>query len=383
MLGLGLLLMVRQKTGSYAEAGLAAGALSFGNACGLLLQGVLIDRHGPARVVLAAAALSPAALLTLTAAVPHRPAPAVLAALAAAAGATIPAVLTAMRVLCPRVLPDLPTRAAAYALLGTVFQTAMVLGPLLVAALTRTGNPALPLLTAAALTTVSGAVFATAPAVRRRLPRRPPITPAASPTDPPQFRPRRTRVPAQPGVHTLVLGSVGGGVATGMLTVAVAAAEPVLAGLLFAAFSAGELLGGLAYGGRDWSLPARRRLLLGQCGMAASIALLATVAGHGRLMIPVMALIGSLAAPVAIANSALLDDVVQEGSLARAYTVLVAAGLVGMAAGSAAAGRLGGHARATFLLAAGALAAAFLWTLLRRDSLRTAAQRPQRSSGPR
>ena len=174
------------------------------------------------------------------------------------------------------------------------------------------------------------------------------------------------------GVATLVLGSLGGGVATGMLTVALAAALPTLAGPLFAAFAAGELLGGLAYGGRAWRLPARSRLLLGQCGMAGSFAVLAAVAGHGWLMLPVTVLIGALAAPVSIANSALLDDVVASGSLARAYTVLVAAGLLGVAAGSTLAGQTAGHVRATLLLAAGVLVLVAAWSGTRRRTLAAA-----------
>jgi hypothetical protein len=60
---------------------------------------------------------------------------------------------------------------------------------------------------------------------------------------------------------------------------------------------------------------------------------------------------------------------VPTSSLARAYTVLVAAGLLGMAAGSAAAGQLGNNTRTTLAAAAATLTATSLWTLHRRHTL--------------
>jgi hypothetical protein len=357
MLGLGLLLLVRHATHSYAEAGAAVGALSLGNAAGLLLQGRLIDRYGPAPVLLTAAVTGPPLLVGLMSAVTtHHAAPLVIA-LAAAGGATLPATVTGMRVLWPRLVSGPAPRAAAYALLGTLFQVAMVLGPLLVSALQTTIGVTLVLPVAAALATAGGILFAAAPAARAWRPdRRPQPHPAGAGA-------------VEAGVVTLVVGSFGGGLATGMLTVALAAARPTLAGLLFAAFSAGELLGGLAYGGRAWRLPAPSRLLFGQCGMAGSVAVLAGAAGYAWLMLPVTTLIGALTAPVSIANSALLDDVVASGSLARAYTVLVSAGLLGMAAGSAAAGQTAGDVRATLLVAAGVLVLVAVWSGGRRRTL--------------
>ena len=66
-----------------------------------------------------------------------------------------------------------------------------------------------------------------------------------------------------------------------------------------------------------------------------------------------------------------LDDVAATGTLTRAYTTMVAAGLIGAAAGSAAAGMLGatGDARPVLLLAAAALAAVACWTLARTRTL--------------
>jgi MFS family permease len=352
MLTVGLLLVVRQATGSPAEAGAAAGALSLGNAAGLLLQGRLIDRYGPAPVLLTAAALCPVFLVTLTATMAT---PYLTPVLAVASGAALPATVTGMRVLGPHLFAGPATRDAAYALLATLFHIAMVLGPLLVSALFTGIGPAVVLPVAAALATAGGLLFAASPAARATRPgARPPV---------------HRRMPG-PGVVTLLLGSAGAGVGTGLLTIALSGNGPALAGLLFAALSAGELLGGLAYGGRAWRMPTRSRLVLGLGGLSGSLALLApATTGAAWLMLPVVALVGALAAPVAIANSALLDDIVHSGSLGRVYTVMVAAGLTGIAVGTAVAGRITGDGRATVLSAAGVLAAVTAWTHARRGTL--------------
>jgi MFS family permease len=55
--GLGLLLAVKDRTGSLAQAGVVAGAFGFGNALGIFVQGRLIDRFGQSRVLVPAAAV--------------------------------------------------------------------------------------------------------------------------------------------------------------------------------------------------------------------------------------------------------------------------------------------------------------------------------------
>ncbi|HEX8345400.1 MAG TPA: hypothetical protein VF657_11810, partial [Actinoplanes sp.] len=65
--------------------------------------------------------------------------------------------------------------------------------------------------------------------------------------------------------------------------------------------------------------------------------------------------------------SALLDDVTPTGSLARAYTVMVAVGLIGVAAGSALGGTLSTAigARSVLLISGGVLGVVALWTTVR------------------
>jgi MFS family permease len=365
MLGLGALLLVRSTTGSFAAAGVVSGAFSIGNAVGLVPQGRLIDRYGQTRVLVIGGLLCPAALVGFIAATTlHEPLP-VSALLAVLAGATLPPTTSSMRVLWPRLVTDPALRTTAYTVMATQFQVAMVAGPLLVSALVLAGGPAVAVLVAAGFAGAGGLTFAAAPASRRSY--------------------RRTAAPAAvsrrwlgAGMYTLLVAGFAAGVASGMMTVSVPAVAAAhrstpLAGLLFAALSAGELLGGFVYGARGWRLRTVRRLVIGQAAAALCIGGLALLTGTPAGMLAAMLAVGASLAPTAIASSALLDDIAPAGSLARAYTTLVAVGLLGLAAGSATGGTLGAAlgARLVLLLAGGVFGLATLWTVIRTYTIPT------------
>jgi MFS family permease len=96
MLTVGALTLVTSATGSYAVGGTAAGAVGIGSALGAPVLGLLADRWGQRPVLLTAAALNAAAVLTLIAAASVMAAadgfPAAVLAAASAAGASCPQV---------------------------------------------------------------------------------------------------------------------------------------------------------------------------------------------------------------------------------------------------------------------------------------------------
>ena len=369
MLGLGVLLLVHSTTGSFATAGLVAGAFSIGNAVGLVTQGHCIDRYGQTRVLVVSGLLCPAALLGFVAcATLHAPVP-VSATLAVSAGVGLPATTSSLRVLLPQLIVDPALRNTAYAVLATQFQIAMVVGPLLVSALVLAGGPAFAVLAAAGFACGGGLLFAAAPASRR----------SRLAVDVPAVV-RRGWLSA--GMVTLLVAGFGGGAASGMMTVsvpAVAAGHGLapLVGLLFAALSAGELLGGLVYGGRPWRLPTFHRLVVGQAAAAMGMVAVAVSTQTPARMLAAMFAVGACVAPTFIASSALLDDIAPTGSLARAYTVMIAVGLIGVAAGSAFGGTLTITlgARLVLLISGGVLGAVALWTTVRMRSLNVAPRR--------
>ncbi len=358
MLGLSVLLLVQAETGSPAPAGAVAAAVAAGNALGLALQGALLDRWGQTPVLVGAAFVGPAALLGVVVATVHHAPLTVVAAGAALAGGSIPATTSSMRLLWPRLVTDETLRPTAYALLATQFQIALIVGPVLVSWLVFTRGPVAAVLGAAGLSGAGGLLFAAAPASRRW---------------------RRSTVDNLPaggwlssGVRALLVAAFAGGVSSGVVIVAVpAAVRSAFVGVLFAALALGELLGGLAYGVRGGSLP--RRLVAGQVATGIGIAGLAVVAPHRAGMVALMFAVGAATAPVGITASALLDHVAPPTGLARAYTVMVAAGLVGIAAGNWAGGWLSATSgpRTTLLLAAAVMLAGAGWTATTRPALAT------------
>lgn len=368
MLSLGVLLLIQSKTGSFAQAGLVSGALSAGNGLGLIIQGRLIDRHGQTAVLIVTGVLCGSALIMLTLAATSATPVAVLVLLGGLAGASIPAVITSMRILIPELVSAPDLRTTGYALLGTQFQLAMIAGPLVVSALLLVATPAYAVLAAAGLAVVGGLVFAVTPASRRWQPTRPALRPDDARVGP--------LAVLTPGLLTLVVANFGAGLAGGLASVAIPATAVAngvesLAGLLFAAQSAGDIVGGFVYGGRRWRLPVSHRLMVCQSAIVVGTGLLALLTGHPLGMFLLMFGMGLAQAPAGIASSMLLDVVARKGALGVSYTSMVAAGLAGIAIGSSSGGVLE-KATSTWVLfavAAGTTASALGQTYWRRRTL--------------
>lgn len=374
MLTLGVLLLIQSTTDSFTRAGLASGALSIGNAIGLVVQGRLIDRHGQTIVLVVGGLLCGSCFVLLPiAAEAHAPFGLAIG-LAATGGASIPAVNTSMRVLLPKLLPQQEIRTTAYALLGTQFHLAMITGPLVVSALLMVANPTYAVTIAGVLATVGSVLFASTPASRGWRPAAP------SGDEPGSEGASDLRATLTPGLLTLLIAGFGSGIATGLVNVAVPAVAvsygaASLAGLLFAAQSIGDLLGGIVYGGRTWRLPVRHRLVCCQLVGATGCVLLAVTAGSPDalvlLMFPLMFGTGLFQAPAGIVSSQLLDDVARAERLGRSYTSIVASMLLGLAGGNAIGGALGDVATewTLFATAACVLAAVASSTFVRRATL--------------
>src|SRR4051794_41525046 len=124
MFGLGILLLARDATGSFAEAGRVVGAFSVANALGAVAQGRLMDRLGQTRVLRAAAAGHVPALAALVIAANAGAPTWVLALCALCGGATLPQGPPPMRSLWGAPVEGPVQRGTAYALGSIVFQGA-------------------------------------------------------------------------------------------------------------------------------------------------------------------------------------------------------------------------------------------------------------------
>jgi MFS family permease len=360
MLNLSVLLLVRLHSHSFTAAGIVAGALDLGSGAGLVAQAAWIDRRGPSRV-LAAAGLTCAASLAALAAAADGPTW-LTAALAFAGGASVPGTPTAVRALCTTLVADPELRVTAYAMLAMASTSAAILGPLLVSVLLAGGAAAAVLVTAM-LAAATGVVYALAPASRHQV--------------------RQARVPrwrlrslGTPGMRTLTVASAANGMVLGMLGVAVPALAlsrhaTALAGELSAVCAAGDLAGGVFYGGRSWPLPLRTRLVAALLALAASYAALGAVLDDIAAVAAGMAVFGAAEAITAITLTALIPHVAPHGAHTESYAVIISASLAGTAAGNLVGGTLVGvGVRLVFLAAAFGAVVAAAWAVARRHTLR-------------
>ena len=328
---LALILSVEAWTGSLSLAGSITALFTLGNAIGLTVQGVLIDRLGDRTVVVTAGLLSGLTLGTV-ALFGDSFSTILLGVSVLIAGVSVPAITTAVRRSLPLLTTDPAVRSAGYAALSVAFQLAFAVGPLLVSlAVLVTGRATTALLVAAAMIVTAAVIFAVA-------------VPAQHPARAEAGVPR-------PGITTLrpLLALYGvaacTGMATGMTTVAVpavtqAAGLVVVAGLAFGASAIGDVIGAIVFGSRAWPLTQRQQLsvaLLAAAGVAVLVFLSSELLW---LLVLVIGIGGAVGAPVAIRLSSLLDELARPATLGRAYAVLVSVGLVAAAAGTTMAGQL-------------------------------------------
>ncbi len=151
MFTLAILLLARDATGSFADAGRIVGAFGLANALGAVAQGRMMDRLGQPRVLRAAAAVHVPALDVLVAAAEADASGWALGLCAAAGGVSLPQLPSAMRSLWGALVRDEEQRDTAYALVSIVFEVSVVTGPALVALIVALASPGVAVLVAAAL----------------------------------------------------------------------------------------------------------------------------------------------------------------------------------------------------------------------------------------
>ena len=191
MYGLGILLLARDASGSFAEAGRVVGAFGLANAIGAVAQGRLMDRLGQPGVLRVAAVAHAATLGALVVAAAEDAPAWVLALCAAGGGASLPQAPAAMRSVWGALVEDEEQRQTAYALVSIMFEVAVVTAPVLVALLVALASPSAAVLVAAAMCAGGGLGFAATArlaALARRAPRGRLARPALGPGDRPSSR---------------------------------------------------------------------------------------------------------------------------------------------------------------------------------------------------
>ncbi|WP_203655270.1 MFS transporter [Actinocatenispora rupis] len=352
MTTLATLMLLQAATGSYAFAGLAAGAQGVAVTVGGPAVGTLADRLGH-RAVLVAVPVADLAAVGLLLAATGLGRAAMLAA-AVLVGLTQPQVGPLVRVRWSRLLrargvPGLVPTALSYE--AAADETSFVLGPALVGLLTPLPGP---FGTATAPTAGVGLLLAAATvpfAARYCRPARP--GPAHAEAGGGRLR---RRALGGMVVAMVSMGAVFGAVQTGVTAYARDLAQPELAGLVYAEFGIGSALAGAACAWLPSAFTLRRRYLVFAGALLAGTVCLAAGARLGAVEVAV-AVASVTVAPYMTCLYALTEQLAPPSRATTAMTVLCAGGPLGTAAGQALAGVLAERYGAAGAFAAAPLAA--------------------------
>lgn len=322
VLGLPLLLLAEDATGSYAGAGAASAAFGAGIALFAPTRGRLIDRWGARRALPPLLAGHTASLAALA----FADAGWLAVAACAVSGASAPSLPAAMRVEWQRLLEG-PRLQVAYAFEAMAQVSVFVVGPVLAGIGVAAAGARTTMLVSCAVALVGGNAFA----VLSRAGGAPEVAGAT--------RPIRLR-----GVRTLVVATLLSDVALGAFDVGVVAfadarGHPAAGGYMLAIFSLSSVAGGAFYGTRTWRMGPGRRLAVIMATGALATAPLALA--DSILVLAALLLVAGLpfAAQFTAATQA-LDEVTPPGVGAEAYNWLSTANSIGFALGCLLAGIL-------------------------------------------
>jgi hypothetical protein len=348
---IGIVLVVREHTGSAALAGAVAGAVSIAAGLARPVQGRLMDRRGLVRLNALCGIVHPAALIAIVVVSVDDGSHALLLVLGVAAGLALPPVSTAMRVAWGEAAGD-EDRTAAYSMVYLIQELSLLVAPLVFAAMTAATSAAAGLIAVAALSAVGTIAFAVS------------VRSVRTVHEAPQRRGSLLRI----GRMRLLLGAAGcvgamiGGIQVGVPTLATAHHKPAVAGVLIAMLSIGGIAGAAAYGARSWTAGAGSRLLSLTSVVAVCAAVM--VAAQGLVVVGLLLLVFGLALnPVLTTLSLLVDRLTAEPTAAEAFGWLstgIAAGTGGAAAIAGVLVQHGDSARPAFAVTAVAAVAAVL-----------------------
>ena len=372
MAGLGIVLLINQRTGSFTEAGVMSAAYVLSAAAFAPWQGRLADRFGQAPVlwvVGATYALGIAAFLLVVDAGWSAPWPQLCAVLA---GLSTPQTGSMVRARWSHAIHDRTELNTAFSIEAVIDEIVFIVGPVLVTFLTFQ------------VADVSGLVFAGAAATLGSW-----ALALQRGTAPPPGGQRTRSGPTinWPGLWPLVAVSVALGVIFGSAEVIIAAfteeqGRKGAAGIVLAVWAAGSLVAGVAVGALPQAADPLRRvrasiLVLGV--LFAPMVLLSSI----PLLAIAMFLGGFMISPTLIALVQLVERTVPPSRLTEALTWTTTGMAVGVAPGAAVVGAvIDGHgASAGFLvpLAAGLVGAIVAWIAPAADTSGRMVTAPPRS----
>jgi len=363
--GLAVILFLRETTGSFATAGLVAGALALGAGMGAPAAARLVDRKG-AIWLLPLAAGHAAAILGLWGLGEIGAPAAALVAIGLAAGATFPPSGAVLRSRWPELLDGDPELVrGAYAFDSVTIEISFVSGPLITGALVAISGPEAGLAVSSVLVVVGTLLFLS------RLPDRRRAIPATEHNG--GLGPLRSPALRMIALTTIPVGFCIGTIEVTLPAFSEEAGDAALAGVLLALWSLASGVGGLIFGARQ----SRRELLDTYLliGLVFPLACLPMLAASSPLSMGLLVLLaGAPIAPLIATRNELISLVAPSGTATEAFTWLMTALIAGLSLGTAIAGAViesAGWPEAVLVGVAVAGVGA-LMTFARRGSLRPA-----------
>ncbi|MFJ8078798.1 MFS transporter [Streptomyces sp. NPDC096176] len=352
-----IVLFTRAEGGSYTLAGVLAAVYGLATAVGQPLLGRAVDLFGQPRVQLPAAVVSALGMFLLAAAGTGS----LLVAYAAVivAGLFTPPLEGGLRALWPSVLGREDRVHRAYAMDAVAQEIMFTVGPLLVTLLVSLWSPGAALF----VINVIGVVGALSVVM-------------SQPSRDWRSAPREAHwlgALRSPGLLALLGAFFFVGMALGSITVAgVAYADDhgreAVYGWLMAALGLGALVGGVAYGARQWAGPPERRLRIIVGLLAVGYLPLILTPGVAA-MTALAAVAGVFLAPAIACAFIVVDRHAPRGTVTEAFSWLVTTFGVGAAVGTAVAGpavEIGGTAWSFAVAGAGGIAALLVLTATQR-----------------
>lgn len=328
MLGLGIVLLVKDTTGSYGIAGAVSAAMAVALSVVGPQTGRLADRYGQAAVLVPGALLHGISVAALVICAKADAPTWTLFVTAVAAGASVPQIGSMVRARWVAKLEGQPLLPTAFAFESVTDEFTFVVGPVVATFLATGIDPGFGLAVVAVLTVVGSLAFAaqrsTAPARRTA-------------TDTPHSSAIRVA-----GVKVLVgafvsIGAVFGSIQVSITAFAEESGRAGLAGALYAVFAGGSLIAGAVYGAMAWRGTAERRLTATFAALAVGTAPL-WVVPNIAVMVPVALVCGLALAPTIITGYTLVEGLVAADAKTEAFTWLTGAIGLGLAFGSTFAG---------------------------------------------
>lgn len=327
MVGFAMLMFLREALGSFALAGSAVGINFVAAAIAAPVQGRLIDRHGPRRILAVTSVVSPLALTALLYTANSAAPFAIIAIAAAVAGAFANPITTLTRTVWRHMFHTEEDRRTAFSLDAVTIEVNFALGPAIAAGILSTLGPTVAFTVAILVVIGAVIVFVASPAMRYL------------PKGEAQVQ-RHLLGPLTDGrLVRVFLTTFGLTVCFGLLEVGypafgTALAAPAIGGILLSVNSLGSATGGALYGGLHFRAPVERQFAAAMGLMSLPLLLHAWI--DATIPFAIVAFFaGALIAPSIAAQSVLVSRLAPARYATEAFTWSSTFIVLGLGAGMA------------------------------------------------